>query len=330
MELDNEVKGNGNSYTTEFRQYDPRLGRWMSLDPLMMKFPWMSPYVAFDNNPVLYVDPYGLESGNGQSHSMEGEPMKTENETEYNPNEGSEMYDGRGEDKFPTEDQLLRTKGSTNSNGGNWNAKANEFIKSDPEVKSQLGNVMSMAIRMEKVAQTKWNLKPAGSENVIFDAQSDDAGFGYELKMYYQTSKNNKIEVFIPLYQYEKGSENFSGGYTPTTLSKCNWEQIVDYGTNCHANAIGIVGYIGDGSMKQIISDDYIVSKKRKIGDVGCLSDWGHSIRIIGGKDGNWIYESNWLGDYKLKGTWDEIVEQCSYKGITITKSSFNWYEKKK
>lgn len=64
MEKDNEVSGEGNSYTTEFRQYDPRLGRWKSLDPLMMKFPWMSPYVAFDNNPIFFVDPYGLESSN--------------------------------------------------------------------------------------------------------------------------------------------------------------------------------------------------------------------------------------------------------------------------
>jgi RHS repeat-associated protein len=65
MELDNEVKGNGNSYTTEFRQYDPRLGRWLSLDPLMSMFPDMSPYVAFDNNPILFIDPYGLASGTG-------------------------------------------------------------------------------------------------------------------------------------------------------------------------------------------------------------------------------------------------------------------------
>jgi RHS repeat-associated protein len=62
MELDNEPKGNGNSYTTEFRQYDPRLGRWLSLDPLMAQFPWMSPYVAFDDNPVLFTDPFGLEA----------------------------------------------------------------------------------------------------------------------------------------------------------------------------------------------------------------------------------------------------------------------------
>ncbi len=60
MEVDNEVSGNGNSYTTEFRQYDPRLGRWKSLDPLMHQFPWMSPYVAFDNNPIYYTDPFGL------------------------------------------------------------------------------------------------------------------------------------------------------------------------------------------------------------------------------------------------------------------------------
>jgi RHS repeat-associated protein len=65
MEKDDEVSRAGNSYTTEFRQYDPGLARWKSLDPLMMKFPWMSPYVAFDNNPVFYTDPFGLASESG-------------------------------------------------------------------------------------------------------------------------------------------------------------------------------------------------------------------------------------------------------------------------
>jgi RHS repeat-associated protein len=65
MEVDNEVSGDGNSYTTEFRQYDPRLGRWKSLDPLMFMFPSMSPYCAFDNNPVVFIDPFGLASEGG-------------------------------------------------------------------------------------------------------------------------------------------------------------------------------------------------------------------------------------------------------------------------
>jgi RHS repeat-associated protein len=57
--------GDGNSYTTEFRQYDPRLGRWLSLDPMMMEFPEQSPFVAFDNDPISLIDPEGLEARDG-------------------------------------------------------------------------------------------------------------------------------------------------------------------------------------------------------------------------------------------------------------------------
>ncbi|GAA0877032.1 hypothetical protein GCM10009118_34420 [Wandonia haliotis] len=56
-EMDNEVKGNGNSYTTFFRQLDPRLGRWKSPDPVFQ--PHQSPYNSMDNNPVWFNDPLG-------------------------------------------------------------------------------------------------------------------------------------------------------------------------------------------------------------------------------------------------------------------------------
>lgn len=59
MKRDDELKGRGNSYTTEFRQYDTRLGRWLSLDPEFASFPWQSPYVAFDNNPIINTDARG-------------------------------------------------------------------------------------------------------------------------------------------------------------------------------------------------------------------------------------------------------------------------------
>ena len=86
MEVDNEVAGEGNSYTTEFRQYDPRLGRWKSLDPLMAKFPSMSPYVAFDNNPIYYIDPYGLNSVNDTGppeDAEEGDVWESEGGNKY-------------------------------------------------------------------------------------------------------------------------------------------------------------------------------------------------------------------------------------------------------
>lgn len=60
MEQDNNLKGEGNSYTTEFRQYDPRVGRWMSVDLWEEKYPNFSPYTGMFNNPIIIQDPLGL------------------------------------------------------------------------------------------------------------------------------------------------------------------------------------------------------------------------------------------------------------------------------
>ncbi|MBP7389746.1 MAG: hypothetical protein KA841_05040, partial [Chitinophagales bacterium] len=59
MESEDNLRGENNSYTTEFRQYDPRVGRWMSVDPMADKFASLSPYVSFFNNPNLVIDPKG-------------------------------------------------------------------------------------------------------------------------------------------------------------------------------------------------------------------------------------------------------------------------------
>lgn len=59
MEKTGEVYGEGNEYSAEFRQYDSRLGRWLSIDPLALHFPWQSPYVGLDNNPIKLMDPNG-------------------------------------------------------------------------------------------------------------------------------------------------------------------------------------------------------------------------------------------------------------------------------
>jgi RHS repeat-associated protein len=76
MEKDPEVSGEGNSYTTALRQYDPRLGRWKSLDPLKSKYPHMSPYSAFNNNPIFYTDPRGLEGVPGNPNVIYSEQFE--------------------------------------------------------------------------------------------------------------------------------------------------------------------------------------------------------------------------------------------------------------
>jgi RHS repeat-associated protein len=57
QEADNEVAGSGNSYTAEFWQYDPRLGRRFNIDP--KPNPTISVYACFANNPIVFTDPNG-------------------------------------------------------------------------------------------------------------------------------------------------------------------------------------------------------------------------------------------------------------------------------
>ena len=58
-EKDDEVKGVGNQLDFGARGDDPRLGRWLSLDQLMKKYPDASPYSFSGNNPLRFVDPGG-------------------------------------------------------------------------------------------------------------------------------------------------------------------------------------------------------------------------------------------------------------------------------
>lgn len=55
-----EIDANGNSMTAEFWQYDARLGRRWNVDPVFKEYE--SPYAAFANNPIRYVDWDGLDA----------------------------------------------------------------------------------------------------------------------------------------------------------------------------------------------------------------------------------------------------------------------------
>ena len=60
-ENDNEVKGEGNQQDYGMRIYDPRLGRFLSVDPLTSKYSMLTPYQFTSNSPISGVDLDGLE-----------------------------------------------------------------------------------------------------------------------------------------------------------------------------------------------------------------------------------------------------------------------------
>lgn len=60
-EKDDEAKGSGEQYDYKNRIYDPRVGRFLSKDPLSSNFPWYTPYQFAGNKPIWAMDLDGLE-----------------------------------------------------------------------------------------------------------------------------------------------------------------------------------------------------------------------------------------------------------------------------
>jgi RHS repeat-associated protein len=60
-EKDNEIKGEGNQYDYGMRIYDPRVGRFLSVDPLTKEYPELTPYQFASNRPIDGTDKDGLE-----------------------------------------------------------------------------------------------------------------------------------------------------------------------------------------------------------------------------------------------------------------------------
>ncbi len=61
QEMDNELKGEGNSLNYKYRMQDPRIGRFFAVDPLTKKYPFYSPYSFSGNKVIAYIELEGLE-----------------------------------------------------------------------------------------------------------------------------------------------------------------------------------------------------------------------------------------------------------------------------
>ena len=67
-EDDNEVKGTGNQIDYGMRAYDPRVDRFLSVDPFTGKYPFYNPYQASGNNPIKFID---LDGGETKDNTVE-------------------------------------------------------------------------------------------------------------------------------------------------------------------------------------------------------------------------------------------------------------------
>ncbi len=64
-EGESDLYGEGMAYDLGERFYDTRLGKMLSLDPLMQKYPFWSPYSYAGNNPIKIIDLKGMGPTDG-------------------------------------------------------------------------------------------------------------------------------------------------------------------------------------------------------------------------------------------------------------------------
>lgn len=70
----NEVYGEGNAYSFEYRIHDSRIGRFLSVDPLLRDYPWNSTYAFAENDVIRCTDLEGKEKRIAVYMKMEDSP----------------------------------------------------------------------------------------------------------------------------------------------------------------------------------------------------------------------------------------------------------------
>jgi RHS repeat-associated protein len=114
------------AYTAEFWEYDSRLGRRWNVDPVTNAS--MTPYAVFNNNPIYYIDPLGLEGeepqnpGKGTAEDPGFESGKGTNDNPYEMREVEVIVPKPDNQNQPEKNtnSFLKRVGDFVSNSFNW------------------------------------------------------------------------------------------------------------------------------------------------------------------------------------------------------------------
>ncbi len=118
QEKDNEVYGEGNSYSAEYWQYDARLGRRWNVDPVVKVHE--SPYATFANNPIWFVDPSGADWFVSNEKGSKDEPVWLPSEDNATSVFGKNGFVNLGENLLSTASVSANNNNSSSSKG-NYN-----------------------------------------------------------------------------------------------------------------------------------------------------------------------------------------------------------------
>ncbi|MCW3074361.1 MAG: cell well associated RhsD protein [Flaviaesturariibacter sp.] len=149
-ENDNEVKGEGGQQDYGLRIYDPRLGKFLSVDPLTKKFPFLTPYQFASNTPIQSIDLDGAEAQN---------VITGEIDNQLNPRTVGE-FKGNKKSLSPWSDLLLQGNSSSEIKSANERFVLHEF--KDQKLSHASGNLLNRDYYSVKIDQLPKNFNSPG------------------------------------------------------------------------------------------------------------------------------------------------------------------------
>jgi RHS repeat-associated protein len=172
QEGDNEVFGENSLFAFEYRMHDARLGRFWSVDPLAVKYPWNSTYAFAENDVIRAIDVEGLEKWITQTSQLSYGPYSLEYVTSNNYRllqdviQSDQLIDAVEQAQTSQTFTSLQTKAKlveftvTNDKTGTWTNAASKQINIDHQANTT-GMIQGLAWEMTN-ATFKSHYKIAG------------------------------------------------------------------------------------------------------------------------------------------------------------------------
>jgi RHS repeat-associated protein len=212
QEKSDEIKGEGNSYTAEYWEYDPRLGRRWNVDPITK--PHESPYAAFSNNPITNIDPLGnsdstVTSPNGGSFTLPESAKITKNSFAYTNAAGVKFQHSDGAvESFTWQDKEYTAR---------YNSKTGEFTGYKAQLDAAHGNQMLPFSygKMDWLIERVMANSSSGPMNQLEEYRARRAYGGYlpgetQFDRFCRNCNNSHIEEMM---DFGGGGYNMWGGY---------------------------------------------------------------------------------------------------------------------
>ncbi len=190
-----------------FRMYDPALARWHVVDPLAENHFDFTPYNYALNNPLLFIDPFGLDTLNVNSNAevKKGDVVNTENGSITASSDEAvvtgESSDVKGGIQFTTDNDRGTNNDSRKGDGSSVNIDGilpNVGVKKGARLLEFLRDAINTFFNVNSVVGNKHNSK-AGAVNVSSEKENSSnqpqskvdssraVGIRYEQKGYNNT-----------------------------------------------------------------------------------------------------------------------------------------------